>query len=160
MGRRSTKDNKNIFQLSRENAGLTREAAADSIEFISARRIESIENDLSSVHPDEVIPLASCYGDALLCNRYCSTVCPIGKDHVPEITPKSLQEITIEMLAGLNRLTASKERLIEIAEDGIIHPDEQPDFEKICGILDKMSVTIETLRVWAASMSAPENNSK
>ena len=46
MGRRSTKENKNIYQLSREEADLTREAAAEALGFISADRIEKIENEI------------------------------------------------------------------------------------------------------------------
>ena len=47
MGRRSTKENKNIYQLSREETSLTREAAAEALGFISADRIEKIENEKS-----------------------------------------------------------------------------------------------------------------
>ena len=45
MGRKSTKENKNIYQISRENAELTRDAAAEQLEFISSDRIEKIENN-------------------------------------------------------------------------------------------------------------------
>ena len=44
MGRKSTKENKNIYHISREEAGLSREAAAEKMEFISSDRIEKIEN--------------------------------------------------------------------------------------------------------------------
>ena len=44
MGRKSTKENKNIYQLSREESALTRDAAAEALGFISADRIEKIEN--------------------------------------------------------------------------------------------------------------------
>ena len=43
MGRKSTKENKNIYQISRENAELTRESAAEQLEFISSDRIEKID---------------------------------------------------------------------------------------------------------------------
>ena len=35
MGKRSVKENKNIYQTSREELGLSREAAAEVLEFIS-----------------------------------------------------------------------------------------------------------------------------
>ncbi len=41
MGKRSARENKNIYQLSREEAGLTREKAASALKFISADRIEN-----------------------------------------------------------------------------------------------------------------------
>ncbi len=40
MGRKSTKQNKNIYQTSREAVNLTREGAAELLEFISSDRIE------------------------------------------------------------------------------------------------------------------------
>ena len=49
MPRRSTRENKNIYQLSRERAGFTREAAADRLEFITAARLEKIENRLDLI---------------------------------------------------------------------------------------------------------------
>ena len=43
MGRKSTKENKTIYQTSREALGYTRDAAAEKLEFVSADRIEKIE---------------------------------------------------------------------------------------------------------------------
>ena len=37
MGRKSTKENKNIYQISREEVGLTREAAAEKMDYISSK---------------------------------------------------------------------------------------------------------------------------
>ena len=42
MGKRSTKENKNVYQLSREAMVLTREAASEVLEYISPERIEKI----------------------------------------------------------------------------------------------------------------------
>ena len=40
MGKRSVKENKNMFQLAREDAGLSREAASEEMEFVSESRID------------------------------------------------------------------------------------------------------------------------
>ena len=45
MGRASTKENKNIYQKTREALRLTREAAGDLLESITPERIEKIENE-------------------------------------------------------------------------------------------------------------------
>ena len=47
MGKLSTKENKNIYQRSREQAGLTRAAASEQL-YMSASRIEKIENELKA----------------------------------------------------------------------------------------------------------------
>lgn len=150
MGRKSTRDNKNIYQLSRENAGLSREAAAEKLTCISSDRIEKIEYETSAPHPDEVLKMAECYQNPALCNYYCSHECPIGQEYVPEVKIKDLAQITLELLNGLNALKKERERLIEITADGQISTSELPDFLRIREIMDKMALSIDSLNLWAA----------
>ena len=118
MGRKSTKDNKNIFQQLREEAGLTRAKAQELIEFMSDDRIEKIESDKLLPRPEEVLKMQEVYKHPELSNYYCSHECPIGKEYVPEVSEKELSQITLEMLATLNSLEKQKNRLIEITVDG------------------------------------------
>lgn len=148
MGRKSTKENKNIYQISRETAGLTREVAAEKLEYISSDRIEKIESEKSLPHPDEILAMADCYKNPSLCNYYCSHECPIGQEYVPEVKFKELSQITLEMLASLNTLEKEKNRLIEITVDGVISEDEMKDFEKIQGQLAQISLAIDSLQLW------------
>ena len=148
MARVSTKENKNIYQISREEIGLTREAAAESLEIISSDRIEKIESEKSLPHPEEILAMADCYKNPALCNYYCSHECPIGQEYVPEVTFKELSQITLEMLASLNSLEKEKNRLIEITVDGIISEDEKKDFEKIQAQLAQISLAIDSLELW------------
>ncbi|MDD6039399.1 MAG: helix-turn-helix transcriptional regulator [bacterium] len=154
MGRKSTKENKNIYQISRENAGLTREAAAEQLEFISSDRIEKIENEKSNPHPDEILAMADCYKNPSLCNYYCSHECPIGQQYVPEVTAKDLSVITLEMLSTLNTLSKEKDRMIDIAADGRVTEDEISDFLRIKDYLENMSLTIESLKLWVENTIA------
>ena len=148
MGRKSTKENKNIYQKSREQMGFTRDSAAEKLEFISADRIEKIEYEKSIPHPEEVLAMADCYKDPSLCNYFCSHECPIGKEYVPEVKSKELSQITLEMLATLNKLTREKDRLIEITVDGELTEDEVPDFISIKEELEKMALAIDSLNLW------------
>lgn len=148
MGRKSTKENKNIYQISRENAGLTREAASEKMVYISSDRIEKIESEKSEPHPDEILTMAECYKNPSLCNYYCSQECPIGQEYVPQVEVKDLSQITLEMISSLNSLQKERDRLIEITVDGEITEDEIPDFKAIQSDLEKMSLTIDSLRLW------------
>ena len=148
MGRKSTKENKNVYQTSREALGLTREAAAEKLEFLSADRIEKIESEKSLPHPDEILAMADCYKNPSLCNYYCSHECPIGQEYVPEVQMKDLSQITLEMLASLNTLNRDKDRLIEITVDGQISTDELDDFHKIQAQLGQISQAIDSLQLW------------
>ena len=154
MGRASTKENKNIYQITREALELSREKASELLETIPPERIEKIENEKSMPHPDEVLAMSKGYKKPSLCNHYCSTKCPIGKEYVPEVKVKELSSIVLEMLASLNSVNNKKDRLIEIAADGKIETDEIDDFIYIQEELEKISITVETLQLWAEKMLA------
>ena len=148
MGRKSTKENKTVYQTSREALGYARETAAEKLQFISEDRIEKIEYEKSLPHPEEILAMAECYKNPALCNYFCSHECPIGIEHVPEIKEKALSQITLEMLATLHKLTKAKERLIEITADGELTEDEIPDFLHIRSELQKMAMAIDSLNLW------------
>lgn len=154
MARVSTKENKNIYHKTRESLNLTREAAAELMEGISPERIEKIENERSLPHPDEVLLMAEKYKQPGLCNHYCANQCPIGQQYVPEIKIKDLSQIVLEMLASLNSMNKQRERLIEITVDGKITGDELEDFIYIQEELERISVAVETLQLWAEQMLA------
>ena len=148
MGKRSVKENKNIYQLSREAAGLTRDAAENLMEYVSAERIEKIESEKSLPHPDEILKMAEVYKAPTLCNYYCTHECPIGEKYVEEVTYKDLSQITLETLASLNALDAARSRFIEITVDGNISEDELRDFLKIQEEMGKISATVASLKLW------------
>ena len=138
MGRTSTKENKNSYQLAREELGLPREKASELLETIDPERIEKIENERTVPRPDEVLTMAEKYKRPSLCNCYCSQQCPIGQRYVPFVTRRELPAII----------------LIEIAADGKISNDEIDDFIHIRQELERISLTVETLQLWTERMLA------
>ena len=154
MGRLSTKENKTLFQLSREELGYSREKASELLGWISPERIEKIENEKSMPHPDEILAMSIVYKNPKLCNFYCANLCPIGQEYVPEVKIKDLSQIVLEMLASLNAMRKKQERLIEITADGKISGDEVEDFIRIQEDLEKISITVETLQLWSERMLA------
>ena len=58
-------------------------------------------------------------------------------------------QIVLGMLASLNTVKKQQERLIEITADGIIEADEVGDFIRIQDELEKISITVEALQLWA-----------
>lgn len=148
MGKKSVKENKNIYQLTREELELTREQASQLMEFISADKIEKIENERALAHPDEVIKMAECYKSPHLCNYYCANECPIGQKYIPEIEVQSLSQIILSTIDSLNHLNEQKNRLIEITADGKITPDEYGDLKAIDEQLSQMLLSINGLQLW------------
>ena len=148
MGRRSIKENKTPYQISREELGLTRDGAEELLQYISADRIEKIESGRSLPHPEEILTMAESYKNPPRCNYSCSHECPIGQEHVPEIKLKELSQITLEVLASLNAMEKEKNRLIEITVDGVISAEEIKDFEKIQEQLSQIAIAIDSLQLW------------
>ena len=118
-------------------------------EYISADRIEKIENEKTLARPEEVVTMAQCYKKPELCNYYCSHECPIGIGTVPELKIKDLSQITLEVLANLTALNRERDRLVEITVDGTISEDERKDFEEIREKLSEMAVAGNSLSLWA-----------
>lgn len=149
MGRKSTKENKNIYHIKREEMGLSREAASEMM-CISTDRIESIENDPQVIpRPEEVLLMSNVYQYPNLCNYYCSHDCDIGREYVPEIqSTDNLFEIIVKTVDSINKVDSKKNRLLEIIADGLISEDEIRDFVIIQDLLEKVSINVETLQLW------------
>lgn len=152
MARRSTRENKTIYQRTRESLNLTREEASELLQTMPPERIERIENERVEPHPDEVLLMSDKYKQPTLCNYYCANQCPIGQHYVPEIKVKDLSQIVLETVAALNAMQKEKDRLIEITVDGKITGDELADFVRIQEELEKISVAVETLQLWCERM--------
>ena len=150
MGRKSIKQNKNIYFICREEAGLTRAEASEATGYISESRIDKIENERTTVQPSDIVAMAKAYKKPELCNYYCTHECRIGQETISEIHPSSLAEISIGILNSLNTLNSQKDRLMEIAEDGTVRKDELADFIVIKNNLNKISSTIDSLKLWVS----------
>ena len=104
MGKKSTKEDKSIYQICREEAGLTRAEASEAMSFVSESRIEKFESGKSPVQPEEVLAMAKAYKKPSLCNYYCSHQCPIGNVFVPEVKMKDLAQ----MRMGRSQMTSCR----------------------------------------------------
>lgn len=143
---------KNVYLQRRTELNLSREKASELLESIPPERIERIENEKVNIHPDEVLIMTEKYKMPSLCNNYCANDCPIGQQYVPEIKINNLSQIVIEMVVGLNKVQANRDRLMEITVDGKITDDELEEFVSIQKELKKISIAIDTLKLWTEEM--------
>ncbi len=148
MGKRSVKENKNIYQQSREAAGLSREAAEDLLTFVSADRIERIESGKSAPHPDEVLAMEQGYKKPELSNYYCTHECPIGMKYVQTAELKELPQLTVELLSALHAMEQERDALIDISVDGRVNDFERRQFDVILGKLAALDRAIRGMRIW------------
>lgn len=148
-----------IYKQLRTELKLSRDDVCDYISDnelggLTPERLERIENGKFSIHPEEVKLLSKVYKNPAVCNHYCSNECEIGKDYVPEVKIHDLEKIILSMVASLNSVKRSQERLIEITADGFIADDELKDFVFIKKELERISMTVEALQLWTEQMVA------
>ena len=117
MGKQSTRENKTIYQICREEAGLTRLEASEKMTAVSDSKIEKFEYEMQEPTPYDIIQMADAYGRPDLCNYYCSHKCEIGHRYVPEVEVSDLSNIILETIASLNEIHPLTTRLIHIALD-------------------------------------------
>lgn len=152
MGRKSTRENKNEYQLRREELGLSREKACELLEFISDDTLSRIESEKQEARPEEVLAMAEAYEAPWLCNHYCAKRCAIGRKYVPEVPKKDLSGIVLQLVSSLNAVQKQKDMLIDIAADGQVDAEEVSVFESIREDLEELSIMVEALQLWKEQM--------
>ena len=157
MGKASVRENKNIYQITRENLSLTREEASDIIGGLSADKIGRIETEKTLPEAADVLLMARGYKAPHLCNYFCSCECVIGQEYVPCIEKENLPAIVLRLLSSLASVDEEKETLISITADGKIESDELAKFVQIQKDLEEISATSEALRLWCQQMIAQGN---
>jgi DNA-binding XRE family transcriptional regulator len=135
----------NIYQRARDGAGMTQERAAELIG-ISVESIKAYEGD-RRIPPDHVVvSMIDVFNSAFLGQQHLRKSSEIGRDIIPEVTEKQLAEAVCAFFASIPDLDKMRNRLIEIASDGKINPDERDDFNLIMDGLGKMVKSIYDLR--------------
>ena len=148
MGKKSIKENKNIYFERREKLGQSRAQASELMAGMTETSLEKMETGKTNIYPEDVVLMSKAYKRPDLCNYYCTHECAIGKTSVPEVKISSLSEIVLAMLSPLNSLERQKDRLIDITADGEITDDELSDFVNIQNQLEHIDATVEALKLW------------
>lgn len=162
MGKVSVKENKSIYQLTREELGLSRAEATEYIpgnpdfpgmDGVTENRLVKMENGDTTIQPEDVVAMAKRYNKPELRNHYCCHECAIGQIDAPEVTyTEGIHEILVSMAVTLRNVNHNKIRLMEILEDGKISDDEAEDFDRIYEELEHISMTVEALQLWCEKM--------
>lgn len=153
MARRPTKAASNPFCQARLEAAkynekfFSKEYAAEQLH-ISAGQLQDYELGITKcIPPDNILRMADLYNAPELRNMYCREMCPLGCD-VPKLELEDLDRISVKALSSFRKMSAAKESLLDIVEDGIVGEDEMPELEKVMKTLDEVSGIAQSLRVW------------
>lgn len=160
MGKISTKENKSVYQIAREERGLSRMEAADLMyEYgITDYRLVRLEGGETALQPLDVLAMSRAYNMPELRNHYCTHECKIGEVDAPQVKMDSgVHELLVNMLLSLEAVNQDKVRLMEILVDGKVEGSEVKDFELIKTKLEQISMAVESLQLWCERMENGEN---
>ncbi len=155
MGTNPTKAMDNIYCRCRKEAAKyndklnSREGAAELLG-VSVSSLADYELGNTKVVPvDKVVLMADLYNAPEIKNYYCTNECPIGKDTVPKLEIAELDRLTIKVLSAFRSIDEIKNKLIDIAADGVISEHEKPELEEVLQALEQITVYSQELRLWA-----------
>ena len=153
----STNEKKNVYYYCRKKAGesdvrfKSRDGAAELLG-ISAVSLRDHETGGTKVIPPDVVARMSIlYNAPELRSHYCAE-CPIGevqKVQKPGEEVFELEKLTLRLLSSFKDITGVKDKLIEIAADGVIDEFEKPDLEYVLKTLDTVALHVQELKIWA-----------
>jgi len=154
MGREATKAAGNPWYEARKKAAAyddrlsSREGAADRLG-MSVSSVADAELGLTKCMPvDKAVLMADLYNAPQLLNYYCLHECPIGCRQSLSDEVLDVDRVTVKLLKNLRveDLNEIKEKLIDIAADGVISEEEKPEMREILKYLEELSKTISELK--------------
>lgn len=127
----------------------SREGAAELLG-ISPSSLADYELGITKIVPvDKVVLMADLYNAPELLNHYCNTACPIGSLSVPRLEVVDMNRATVQLLASLHQTEGIDKTLLSLMADGVIDEAEKPQLAKVLDMLDNLSQSIETMKLWA-----------
>ena len=124
----------------------SREGAAEELG-IDRTRLARIELGSAVPYQEEVLLMADMYRAPELRGKYCSEMCPLGKN-MPKIENEDLDRISLRALSSFRKISEAKELLLDITADGVIKEEEKADLDRIMKILDEVNEISQNLKVW------------
>lgn len=123
---------RNIYKNARRAAGFTQESAAEQLG-ISVESVRAYETGQRIPPNDVVEQMVICYNAQRLAYQHLHETNVLMARVVPHLEQRNLLEVAVRIYNRMNRFAAqnSVDRLMEIAEDGVIDEGERADFYAI-----------------------------
>ena len=123
---------RNIYKIARRAAGYTQEAAAEMMN-LSVESLRAYETGRRIPAGDVVLQMVICYNAQRLAVQHLQETNILFNSVVPPLEDRNMLEVAVRIY---NRLRSFQEdnrldRLLAIAEDGVIDDKERPEFEAI-----------------------------
>ena len=137
-----------VYRICREQAGLTQEQAAEGLN-CSVRQLARYESGETPVPDDLAYAMVRRYDSQYLAVEHLRLVSHVAAEVLPPVTMLDLPRAAIRII-NLVRKFAERHReqaLLDIAEDGVISPEERPLFDEIMAELRELVKAIMELGI-------------
>lgn len=123
---------RNIYKIARRAAGYTQEAAAEMMN-LSVESLRAYETGRRIPAGDVVLQMVICYNAQRLAVQHLQETNTLFNSVVPHLEDRSMLEVAVRIYNRLRSFQEDNrlERLLAIAEDGVIEDQERPEFEAI-----------------------------
>ena len=137
-----------IYKTCREAAGLTQEQASEGLN-CSVRSLARYESGEQHVPDDIAYQMVVLYDSQLLAVQHLRLVSQVAADLFPPVTERAFVEAAMRIFNRVRRFAERHQgyRLLEIAEDNVISPEEEPLYREIVGELLDIEQAIMELRI-------------
>ncbi len=148
-------DKQNIYQIARKAAGLTQEKAAELLP-VSVRSLRDYEEGQRVPGNDVVERMCVVYNAQHLAYQHLHETNGLLCRIVPELEPRGLMEIAMRTYNRMARFEQSHglNRLMAIAEDGVIDANERAEFDAILDDITELVACGMELKIYTAEKDA------
>jgi len=136
-------------KASEKNSMFSNRDDAASVLCMDKSRLAKIELGNIDPNSDDIYSMARAYEAPELCNYFCSTCCPIGRESVPQLDVSDFDRIVLQVLGACEDIEDLRSKLIAIASDGDVKESENRDFLYVLEILNKLSIGAQALMLWS-----------
>ena len=121
-----------IYKACRNAAGLTQEQAAEGLN-CSVRQLARYESGEQHVPDDVAYRMVVLYDSQLLAVQHLRLVSQVAARVLPPVAVLDLPRAAIRIINQVRRFAGRhrEQELLDIAEDGVISPEERPLFDEI-----------------------------
>ena len=132
-----TESSRNIYMIARKAAGYTREHAAELLG-VSCRCLADYEMGVRVPPNDIAESMVDTYQTPQLALQHLRSINVTAHRILPDVENRRLPEAVLTLISRIYAFADNHrdKQLIQIAADGVISPEERPDFDRITEELD------------------------
>lgn len=132
-----TESSRNIYMIARKAAGYTREHAAELLG-VSCRCLADYEMGVRVPPNDIAESMVDTYQAPQLALQHLRSINATARRILPDMENRRLPEAVLTLISRIYAFADNHrdKQLIQIAADGVISPEERPEFDRITEELD------------------------